>query len=176
VSLRSFKRFDSNVSLRLQEMAKASWARKMLAVIAHSADSVVVVPCLFALWWLHGFSRHSLVIPVALGFAVSVLATSIVKFSVRRRRPVGDWGAFYRKTDPHSFPSGHASRTIAMTIVVVAGRCPLIGVALLFWSLLVGLSRIILGVHYLYDVLAGYLLGVGIGVGIWLLMAFDILV
>ena len=175
MSLRSFKRFDNTVSLRLQEVAKGSWARRILAVVAHSADSVVVVPCLFALWWLHGFERQSLAIPVALGFAGSVLATSVVKFSVRRRRPVGEWGTFYRKTDPHSFPSGHASRTITMAIVVLAGRYPLIAVALLLWSLLVGLSRIILGVHYLYDVLAGYLLGAGIGVGVWLLMAFDIL-
>jgi undecaprenyl-diphosphatase len=174
VSLRSFKRFDNTVSLRLQEIAKSTWARRILAIVAHSADSVVVVPCLFALWWLHDFSRQSLVIPVAAGFALSVVVTSIVKFAVRRRRPVGDWGAFYRKTDPHSFPSGHASRTITMTIVVVAGRFPLIAAALLLWSLLVGLSRIILGVHYLYDVLAGYLLGVGIGAGMWLLMAFDI--
>jgi undecaprenyl-diphosphatase len=176
VSLRSFKRFDNHVSLRLQEAARNCWVRSILAVVAHSADSVVVVPCLFVLWWLHGFSRQSLVIPVALGFAVSVLATSVVKFSVRRRRPIGQWGAFYRKTDPHSFPSGHASRTITMTIVVFAGSYPLIGVALLLWSIVVGLSRIILGVHYLYDVLAGYLLGVVIGAGLWLLAAFDILV
>ena len=61
-----------------------------------------------------------------------------------------------------------------MTMIVMAGGWPLIGAALLFWSLLVGLSRVILGVHYLYDVFAGYLLGLGIGVGMWLLMAFDI--
>jgi len=175
VNLRSFKRFDNRVSQRLQEAAKGTWTRRTLAVIAHSADSVVVVPCLFALWWLYGFSRHSITIPIAAGFALSVVVTSILKFTVRRRRPAGDWGAFYRKTDPHSFPSGHASRTITMTIVVIAGQLPLIGAALLLWSLLVGLSRIILGVHYLYDVLAGYLLGLGIGAGMWLLMAFDIL-
>ena len=175
MNLRSLKRFDNRVSQRLQETASGTWARKTLAVIAHSADSVVVVPCLFALWWLHGFSRQSITILIAAGFALSVVVTSIVKFAVRRRRPAGDWGAFYRKTDPHSFPSGHASRTITMTIVVIAGQLPLIGAALLLWSLLVGLSRIILGVHYLYDVLAGYLLGLGIGAGMWLLMAFDIL-
>ena len=175
MSLRSFKRFDNTISRRLQETAKASWARRILSVVAHSADSIVVVPCLFALWWLHGFSRQSILIPVAAGFALSIVVTSVVKFAVRRRRPAGEWGAFYRRTDPHSFPSGHASRTITMTIVVMAGQWPLIGVALLLWSLLVGLSRIILGVHYLYDVLAGYLLGVGIGAGVWLLMAFDIL-
>jgi undecaprenyl-diphosphatase len=175
VSLRSFKRFDNTISRRLQDVAKGPWARRFLAVIAHSADSAVVVPCLFALWWLHGFSRQSLVIPVAIGFALSIIVTTIVKFAVGRRRPAGDWGAFYRKTDPHSFPSGHASRTVTMTIVVAAGHWPLIGAALLLWSLLVGLSRIILGVHYLYDVLAGYLLGLGIGAAMWLLMAFDVL-
>jgi undecaprenyl-diphosphatase len=175
VSLRSFKRFENEVSLRLKEAARSAWARRLWAVVAHSADSAVVIPCLFVLWWLHGFSRQSLVIPVAVGFALSVVATSIVKFAVRRRRPVGEWGGIYRKIDPHSFPSGHASRTITMTIVVMAGGYSLIGTALLFWSLLVGLSRIVLGVHYLYDVLAGYLLGVGVGVGMWLLMAFGIL-
>ena len=90
VSLRSFKRFDNNVSLRLQEAAKSSWARRILAFVAHSADSVVVIPCLFALWWLDGFARQSLVIPIALGFAVSVVATSIIKLLVRRRRPVAE--------------------------------------------------------------------------------------
>ncbi len=175
MNLRSFKRFDNTISRRLQETAKGPWARKAMAIIAHSADSVVVVPCLFVLWWLHGFSWQSIALPVAAGFALSIVVTSIVKFAVRRRRPAGDWGSIYRKTDPHSFPSGHASRTITMTIVVLAGQWPLIGGALFLWSLLVGLSRIILGVHYLYDVLAGYLLGVGIGAGMWLLMAFDIL-
>jgi membrane-associated phospholipid phosphatase len=175
VNLRSFKRFDNNVSRRLQGAAKASWARKFLAVIAHSADSAVIVPCLFVFWWLHGFSGQSIVLPVAAGFALSIVITSAMKFAVRRRRPAGQWGGIYRKTDPHSFPSGHASRTITMAIVVFAGRWPLIAVALLLWSALVGLSRIILGVHYLYDVLAGYLLGVGIGAGMWLLMTFGVL-
>ncbi|UCG00066.1 MAG: phosphatase PAP2 family protein [Spirochaetaceae bacterium] len=175
MSLRSFKRFDNITSLRLQEFARGPASRKILAVIAHSADSVVLFPCLFALWWWHDFSWQSIVVPVAVGFVLSILVTSAVKFIVRRRRPKGEWGAFYRKTDPHSFPSGHASRTIAITLVVMAGGWSLFGVALLLWSLLVGLSRVILGVHYLYDVMAGYLLGLGIGAGMWLLMAFDIL-
>ncbi|MBA7669345.1 hypothetical protein ES703_77475 [subsurface metagenome] len=175
MSLRSFKRFDNNASHRLQDLPLASISRTILSVIAHSADSAVVAPCLFALWWWHGFSRQSIAIPIAVGYVVSVLVTSVLKYAFRRRRPAGEWGAFYRKTDPHSFPSGHASRTITMTMIVMAGGWMLIAVALLLWTLSVGLSRIILGVHYLYDVLAGYLLGLGIGVGMWLLMAFDII-
>jgi undecaprenyl-diphosphatase len=174
VSFRSFKRFDSKASHRLQKIRLGAAGRAILYVIAHSADSIVVVPVLVALWWRNGFSRYSTAIPVAVGFALSVLLTSALKLTIRRRRPTGQWGAIYRRTDPHSFPSGHASRTIAMALIVFAAGWPFAGAALLIWSALVGLSRIILGVHYLYDVLAGYLLGLGIGAGIWLLMAFKL--
>jgi undecaprenyl-diphosphatase len=174
VSFRSFKRFDNRASRRLQEVRLGTAGRAALSAIAHSADSIVVVPVLIALWWRDGFSPQSAAIPVAAGFVLSVLLTSALKLAIRRRRPTGQWGAIYRRTDPHSFPSGHASRTIAMTLIVTAAGWPFAGAALLVWSALVGLSRIVLGVHYLYDVLAGYLLGLGIGAGIWLLMALDL--
>ena len=175
MSLRSFKRLDTTASQRLQALAGGSVSRTLLSIIAHSADSAVLLPCLFALWWWHGFSRQSIVVPVVVGFALTVVVTAALKFGFRRRRPKGEWGAFYRKTDPHSFPSGHASRTIAIALVVLAEGWPLIGGALFLWTVLVGLSRIVLGVHYLYDVLAGYLVGLGIGAGMWLLIAFDVL-
>jgi undecaprenyl-diphosphatase len=77
----------------------------------------------------------------------------------------------YRRTDPHSFPSGHASRAAALTLVVLARGLPWPGLALAVWSLLVGFSRVALGVHYLLDVAAGYLLGLAIGgaVAAWFL-------
>ena len=82
MSLRSLKQFENTVSLRLQETAKSAWARRTWSVVAHSGDSAVVVPCLFVLWWLHGFSRQSLVIPVAVGFAffscIAVVLTSLL--------------------------------------------------------------------------------------------------
>ncbi len=166
----ALKRFDSELTHRLREFPSSSFFRTVLSVAAHSGDSAVLIPCLFGLWWLSGFSRQSIALPLAAGYAASVLVTSILKYSFRRRRPPGQWGLFYRMTDPHSFPSGHASRTAVLTVVVLSRGWILIGMALLIWSLLVGLARIILGVHYLYDVLAGYLLGLVIGVGVWLLL------
>ncbi len=45
------------------------------------------------------------------------------------------------------------------------------GLLLAAWTVLVGFSRVALGVHYLLDVVAGYLLGLAIGaaVALWLL-------
>ena len=88
----------------------------------------------------------------------------VIKFTVRRRRPEGEWGQIYRSTDPHSFPSGHAARSTMLAVVAV-GLGPLwLGLALLIWAPLVGLARIILGVHYPSDILAGMVLGLILGV------------
>jgi undecaprenyl-diphosphatase len=99
-----------------------------------------------------------------LGIAVTALVVMVIKFSVRRSRPQGDWGGIYRKTDPHSFPSGHAAR-MAMLAVLALGLGPLwLGLIMLVWAPLVGLARAVMGVHYPSDILAGMVLGVIMGV------------
>ena len=52
--------------------------------------------------------------------AVMVL---LIKFRIRRQRPVGEWGRIYRNTDPHSFPSGHAARAFLIA-TIAAGKSP----------------------------------------------------
>lgn len=171
MSLDRLRRLDARGTARLRALASGRAARAALSVAAHSGDSIVLVPVLALLWWLEGFSAGSIVVSLAGGFLLSVVLTTLVKYAVRRRRPAGDWGALYRKTDPHSFPSGHASRTVTLTVIVLARGLVLPGLLLALWSLLVGFARVALGVHYLLDVTAGYLLGLAIGgvVAVWLL-------
>ena len=172
MSLEILRRLDARGTAWLRGLLPASRAtRAALAVIAHSGDSLVLVPLLALLWWLEGFAPGSLAVPLAAAFLLSVVLTTLVKYLVRRRRPKGEWGAMYRRTDPHSFPSGHASRTAALTVVALARGLPLPGLLLAVWALLVGFARVALGVHYLLDVLAGWLLGLAIGAGValWLL-------
>jgi undecaprenyl-diphosphatase len=64
--------------------------------------------------------------------------------------------------DQFSFPSGHTITAFAFT-VAVGGFCPhLLGV-LLFCALSVATSRIVLGMHFLSDVVVGAILGAGLG-------------
>ena len=168
--LERLRRLDERATAHLRGLRLSPAARACAAVAAHSGDSAVLVPVLALLWWLEGFSLRALSLALAIGFALSVLITTIVKYAVRRRRPAGEWGAMYRRTDPHSFPSGHASRTVTLAVIVLARGLLLPGLLLVAWSLLVGLTRIVLGVHYLVDVAAGYLLGLAVGaaVALWL--------
>jgi len=158
---------DRRAAARFGAVAARRPVHAILALVAHSGDTVVLVPLFVLLWWIDRFSRQSIALPLAAGYLAAVLVTWPVKFIVRRRRPVGDWGAFYRKTDPHSFPSGHASRTIALAMVVLASDAVTAGLLMVAWSLAVGFARIALGVHYLLDVLFGYLLGLAVGLALW---------
>ncbi len=66
--------------------------------------------------------------------------------------------------DQYSFPSGHTLHAVAFTIVATAYYPGLAWIAVPF-AVLVALSRVVLGLHYPSDVLAGVVLGTGLAVG-----------
>ena len=108
-----------------------------------------------------------ILLPAIIGLAVVVLC---IKFLVRRRRPEGEWGGFYRKTDPHSFPSGHAARAFLIAVLVIGLGPAWLAAILCIWAPLVCLARVAMGVHYLSDILAGMLIGLLAGMLIILLI------
>jgi undecaprenyl-diphosphatase len=69
--------------------------------------------------------------------------------------------------DHGSFPSGHSLHA-AMAAVVVAWQAPLLAPAFALVALLIATSRVVLGVHYPSDVVAGAALGVILGLALTL--------
>lgn len=63
--------------------------------------------------------------------------------------------------DAFSFPSGHTLHAVAFTIVALY-YYPALALILIAFTLLTAASRVVLGLHYPSDVLAGAALGVGI--------------
>lgn len=65
--------------------------------------------------------------------------------------------------DQFSFPSGHTMTAFSIAIVV-SYFYPTLEAPLYFLAFSIGLSRIVLGMHFLSDVLAGAVLGSALGV------------
>jgi undecaprenyl-diphosphatase len=155
---------DRSLSKSLRLQPEKRWLWKLSAFFAHSGDSWFWLAALFILWLVGHNAWHVRSALMAAGILVLAVLVLAVKFSIRRSRPPGEWGAIYRNTDPHSFPSGHAART-ALLAVMALGLGPVwFAILILVWAPLVSLARVGMGVHYLSDVLAGMVLGIVIGV------------
>ncbi len=100
-------------------------------------------------------------------------AVHFLKHTVGRVRPV------YMRVaeDGLAFPSGHATLATTMAGLLIffiikykVGKKALFIAGIFFWAILIYISRIYLGVHYLSDILGGIVLGlifVLFGVSVW---------
>jgi undecaprenyl-diphosphatase len=107
-----------------------------------------------------------------------VVLNNLLKLSFARPRP--DLVAPVARVFTSSFPSGHAalSAVTYLTLGALLARThPSLRIRLYFiavavvLTLLVGVSRIYLGVHYPTDVLAGWCIGAAWALGCWTLVA-----
>ncbi len=147
--------------LRLGPEHNLRW--KAATFLAHSGDSWFWMAGLVLVWLVGPESWHNraaLMAGAVGGLAVLVLA---IKFMVRRQRPEGEWGAIYRNTDPHSFPSGHAARAMLLAVMACGLGPAWFAVLLVVWMPFVSLSRVNTGLHYVSDVIAGAGLGLVVG-------------
>lgn len=88
----------------------------------------------------------------------------VAKNTLRRQRPAEtlvSFTALVVASDKFSFPSGHTSAAVLYAAIIYQ-HFPIIGACLLVWAAGVGASRVILGVHYPSDILAGASLGLSI--------------
>ena len=150
---------DARLSAQMRVAERPGLLRTAAAFLAHSGDSWFWWAGLAVLWWLGNTFWRPWALTVLLsiiGLAVIVLA---IKFTIRRRRPEGEWGGMYRSTDPHSFPSGHAARAILIGVLAIGLGPGWLAILLCVWAPLVALARVAMGLHFLSDVTAGAVLG-----------------
>jgi undecaprenyl-diphosphatase len=160
-------RFDERVLLWLDARATAWLDVTALKVTALGDTLVVVTIALIAgtLLWLLGQRAYAALLAVAVGGGFVIYP--VLKEVFDRPRPqLFEWRAHYAGAS--SYPSGHATMSMVLLVVLayiihrLANR-RWIGVAAALVAgvgvLLIGISRLYLGVHYPSDVLAGYAVG-----------------
>ncbi len=137
-------------------VAKARWA-----VLTHLGSTAVTITAA-ALPWLACCDLHEASRQALLTLSISHIAVQLLKRTAVRGRPSRrcEIAAAAREPDRFSFPSGHA--TASMAIALAYGSVfPAVAAPLLAMALAVGFSRIRLGVHFPSDVVAGQLIAVG---------------
>ncbi|MBN7798721.1 phosphatase PAP2 family protein [Parahaliea mediterranea] len=135
--------------------------RPLARALSRSGDGYLhlLVPALLALLGARDVGLFALLLGTALLLERSLYWS--LKNSLKRRRPqdaVPGFRSLITASDQFSFPSGHSSAAflLATALVLVYGG-PV--VAMYLWASAVALSRVVLGVHFPGDTLAGATMG-----------------
>jgi undecaprenyl-diphosphatase len=111
--------------------------------------------------------RHTgtlLFIATAAGFAIERPLYWVLKNSCQRRRPpevIPSFNSVIVASDRFSFPSGHTCGAFLLAALTTEFYAAL-AAPMYLWAGAVGLSRVVLGVHFPSDIVAGAVLGSGI--------------
>ena len=149
--------------------AKATTIFKLFTFLGSTI--MVVSICLISILFLRNYYKI-----ICLNTISIVLINQLLKFIVRRNRPIG---INLIEETGFSFPSGHSMVSIGLygTIIYLICTSKLkkslkitLSIIISFLILMIGISRIYLGVHFTTDVLGGFILGI-----ICLIILFDTL-
>jgi len=145
--------------------SRVEWLSFLFLVITYCGSYVIIggLTLLSTLsFYVH--KHYQRILPLFVSVGGSAVTVYLLKHIFYRARPVAE--ALYLETSS-SFPSGHATMAMALYGFIFytiwthekhhLKKSFIIFLAILI--LLVGVSRLYLGVHYLSDVLVGYIIG-----------------
>lgn len=158
---------DHSLMRRVHRWRAPRWIRFWMLAATRGGDGWLWIALALAVWLFGGSQAARAILAGTAAAAVGIGCFLSLKRATGRRRPCEIerhcWSTLL-PPDRFSFPSGHTITAFAISIPVgcfYPGLAPGLG----FLALSVAASRILLGMHFLSDVVAGALLGAALGFG-----------
>ena len=162
---------DLRGCLYLNNFSHSQRVALFFKIISRVGDGPFWYLMLAIVWGMQGITYSLQIIYLLLGGSVGTAIYKFLKHKTTRPRPYQVHQVIVlgeRPLDHFSFPSGHTLHAVSFSIVMAA-YYPRMALALVPFTLMVAISRIVLGLHYPSDVLAGAGLGMLIGgLSVWL--------
>jgi undecaprenyl-diphosphatase len=164
---------DHRVMRRMNRWKAPRWIRYWMIAATRIGDGWLWYSLALILLAVGGPSRYAAVSAAACAALAGVLVFKVLKRISHRQRPCHlephCW-ARVLPPDKFSFPSGHTMTAFAIALVISYFYPSLEG-TLYFLAASIAVSRVVLGMHFLSDVLAGAVLGSGLGIASIVLFA-----
>lgn len=159
--LHALQRFDVHLFTRVFQQGERRMVRPLARALSRSADGYLYLFIPLLLLLAGAAQLGDFIALLYTSLALERLLYWLLKNGLRRRRPqefMPGFRSLVQAADRFSFPSGHTSAAFLLaTSLVIVYQGPVLTMYL--WATLVGLSRVILGVHYPGDTLAGAAMG-----------------
>ena len=158
-------RRDHRLMRRVNRWPAPRWIRLWAVCATRGGDGWLWYALAAVILLFGGPMRFRALSAAALAAAAGIAIFLTVKKATGRRRPCAFephcWATLLpgdRFSDQFSFPSGHTITAFAVALSL--SRCyPNLAAGLLFCAVSIAASRILLGMHFLSDVLAGAAIG-----------------
>ncbi|MFH0897386.1 MAG: phosphatase PAP2 family protein [Candidatus Bathyarchaeota archaeon] len=152
---------ESDIISNLQSLAQQTVGIGFFSVVTYLGDFYLLA-AFSAIFLIYAYFKSPKWLNTSkqlMGFLILVnVSTLLLKIAFARPRPSGANFVFYGQEDSFSYPSGHVSRTTGTFIILSGDRSTFKIILILTAGLLVSLSRVILGVHYLTDTIGAVFL------------------
>ncbi len=152
---------DQRGFLLVVNFARAFHITSVAKLVSRLGDGYLYVLLAGMIFWLDTVSGNSFMYTALLAFAIELPLYLLLKNSIRRPRPKESIIGFkpsHKPSDQFSFPSGHTAAAFLFATLLSYFYPPIMVVAFIVAGM-IGLSRVLLGVHYPSDIAAGILLG-----------------
>ncbi len=169
--LARFTAWEHRLAVRFNRPNRRRFLSVFFGAVSRLGDGLFWYLLMAALLLMDGVAALEPVLVMILTGIAGTLTYKAIKATTIRQRPCQRHPGIRLTTLPldlYSFPSGHTLHAVSFAVVAVA-YYPWLAPWLAGFALLVAISRLILGLHYLSDVLVGALIGATIALaGLWL--------
>jgi len=160
-TLQTVRRWDERTCATFNRAIRIRWLLQFFRAASWLGDGIFWYGLMLALLLTHGAGAALPVLHMASVGIVCTLLYRALKTGTLRPRPFqvhAHIAAGSTPLDRFSFPSGHTLHAVAFTLVATT-YYPVLAFVLAPVTLVVAASRLVLGLHYPSDVLAGAALG-----------------
>ncbi len=156
---------DRKIMLRVNQWVPPRWFRTWMLASSRAGDGGLWVALGLILLTFGGARRYEALETGVISAAIGWIVFFLVKRVTGRERPCVKeahcWSTLL-PPDRFSFPSGHTIMAFAVAVPIGLSYPDLL-IGLIFCAMSIGASRVVLGLHYFSDVLAGIVIGCVIG-------------
>lgn len=159
------ERRDHRVMQRMNRWRAPRWIRIWMVAATRMGDGWIWYGLGFLLLAFGGTQRYAATSAAGVAALAGVAVFKLLKRLSQRPRPCQIEPHCWSRVlppDQFSFPSGHTMTAFSIALVV-SYFYPSLEAPLFFLALSIAISRVVLGMHFLSDVLAGMVLGAGLG-------------
>jgi undecaprenyl-diphosphatase len=159
--LHRMSEWDSSLCIRVNRTSHYLWVRLWFRLISRLGDGMFWYAVMLGIVLTQGDAGVVPAIHMGLAGLTGTLVYKWLKGKTLRPRPYEvhqDIWLTGRPLDRFSFPSGHTLHAVAFCSVGLT-YYPELAWLLLPFTIMVGMSRVILGLHYPSDVIAGAVIG-----------------